>query len=232
MPIYAPQGRIVLGCCYSNRPAANNPWLNQVAPHPYSVFEDLNHTSTATQYLVKRALDYWISEYKIDGYRFDLAKGFTQKVTNSTTVEDFDGARMTNLNRYYDYIVPKYPGTYMILEFLGQQRMEERIYAGKGFLLWSKCYPILIMKHTMGYASNSDFSKIMYNSSQTDFATPAAIGYMESHDEERLMYKYCQFWQYIRWVQCKRHGHGTKKTGGSCGSIYSNTRPQNDMAVW
>ena len=176
----------------NNRPAANNPWLNQTAPHPYSVFEDLNHTSTATQTLVERALDYWINEYKIDGYRFDLAKGFTQTVTNTTTVEDFDGTRVSNLYRYYDYIVPKYPGTYMILEFLGQQRMEEGLYANHGFLLWSKNTDTY-NQATMGYTSNADFSKIMYNSSQTGFTSPAAVGYMESHDEERLMFKNLQY---------------------------------------
>ena len=176
----------------NGKPAANNPWLNQLTPHPYSVFEDLNHTSAATQYWVKRALDYWIAEYKIDGYRFDLAKGFTQKVTDGTTVEDFDGSRVTNLYRYYDYIVPKYPGTYIILEFLGQQRMEEGFYAGHGFLLWSKNTDAY-NQATMGYTSNADFSKIMYTSDQTKFSTPAAVGYMESHDEERLMYKNLQY---------------------------------------
>jgi glycosidase len=187
----SPEGKLYWDAA-NGRPAVNNPWLNQSAPHPYSVFEDLNHTSTATQYWVERALDYWIAEYKVDGYRFDLAKGFTQKATDATTVEDFDGTRVTNLYRYYDYIVPKYPGTYIILEFLGQQRMEEGFYAGHGFLLWSKNTDTY-NQATMGYSSNSDFSKIMYTSDQTKFSTPSAVGYMESHDEERLMYKNLQY---------------------------------------
>jgi glycosidase len=182
-----PQGRLYWDAALS-RPAANSPWFNQSAPHPYSVFEDLNHTTAATQYLVKRSLEYWLNEYKIDGYRFDLAKGFTQKVTNETTVEDFDNARFTNLTRYYGYVIPKYPGTYMILEFLGQQRQEETLYAGTGFMLWAKCTDPY-NEATMGYGAHSDFSKVMYNSTQSGFSTAAAIGYMESHDEERLMYK-------------------------------------------
>ena len=187
----APQGKLYWDQV-NGRPAAGNPWLNQSAPHPYSVFNDLNHTSEATQYLVKRALDYWINEYKVDGYRVDLAKGFTQKVTNETTVEDYDDSRVTNLYRYYDYIVPKYPGTYMILEFLGQQSPEEQAYASHGFLLWSKSTDTY-NEATMGYAGNSNFSKVMYNSSQAAFSVPAAVGYMESHDEERLMYKNLQY---------------------------------------
>jgi glycosidase len=188
---YSPQGRMYWDAV-NGRPATNNPWLNTAAPHPYSVFEDLNHNKVETQKLVLRALNYWLSEYKIDGYRFDLAKGFTQKPTNGSTVEDFDGARVTNLNRYYDSIVPKYPGTYMILEFLGTQRNEEQVYASKGFLLWAKCSDPYYQT-AMGYTTNSDFSKIMYNSSQTAFSVPGAIGYMESHDEQRGMYEAVTF---------------------------------------
>jgi len=59
-------------------------------------------------------------------------------------------------------------------------------------MLWSKNTDTY-NQATMGYTSNSDFSKIMYNSSQTGFTVPAAVGYMESHDEERLMYKNLQY---------------------------------------
>ncbi|MEP6675058.1 MAG: alpha-amylase family glycosyl hydrolase [Ferruginibacter sp.] len=187
----APQGKLYWDAV-NNRPAANNPWLNPTAPHPYSVFNDFNHTSTATQYLVNRSLEYWLSEYKVDGFRFDLAKGFTQTVSNTTTVENFDASRVANLERYYDHILPLYPDTYMILEFLGTQRPEEQEYANHGFMLWGNNNNNY-NQATMGYASSSDFSKIVYNSSQEAFSIPAEMGYMESHDEERLMYKNLQF---------------------------------------
>ncbi|MGI8638113.1 MAG: alpha-amylase family glycosyl hydrolase, partial [Segetibacter sp.] len=77
----APQGKLYWDAA-KNRPAANNPWLNIAAPHPYFPYQyDLNHESTATQYLVERSLDYWLSEYKVDGFRLDAGKGFTQKCT-------------------------------------------------------------------------------------------------------------------------------------------------------
>ncbi|MFT3682695.1 MAG: alpha-amylase family glycosyl hydrolase [Ferruginibacter sp.] len=188
---YAPQGLLYWDAA-NNRPAANNPWLNQSDPHPYGVFNDLNHTAVATQTLVRRALDYWVAEYKVDGYRFDLAKGFTQRNTinpkeGEPTVEDYDATRVANLNRYYDYITGRYPGTYVILEFLGQQRQEEQEYANRGYMLWSECFD-QYRQAGMGYNSNSDLSKIMYNSSQTAFTTPAAVGYMESHDKDRMAY--------------------------------------------
>jgi glycosidase len=187
----APQGKLYWDAA-AGKPAVGNPWLNQTAPHPFSVFEDLNHSKAATKYWVNRALEYWIKEYRIDGYRLDLAKGFTQTQSTEATVDNIDYGRIGYLSGYYNYAISVDPGVYMILEFLGNQRPEEQQYANKGFLLWEKC-TTLYNQATMGYASNSDFSKVMYNSSQTAFTIPAAMGYMESHDEERLMYNNLQY---------------------------------------
>ena len=188
----APQAKLYWDAA-NNRPAANNPWLNVTAPHPYSVFNDFNHTSTATQYLVQRSLDHWINEYKVDGFRFDLAKGFTQTVTNTTTVENYDASRVANLNRYYDGTIANHPGTYMILEFLGTLPcQEEQEYAAHGFMLWGNNNAVY-NQCTMGYTSNSDISPIVYNSSFKGYNNPAEMGYMESHDEERTMYKNLTF---------------------------------------
>ena len=177
----------------NNRPAPNNPWLNVTAPHPYSVFNDFNHTSTATQYLVSRSLNFWVDEYRVDGYRLDLGKGFTQTVTNTTTVENYDASRVANLKRYYDAVVPTHPNTYMIIEFLGTQPcQEEQEYAAYGFMLWGNSN-FTYNQCTMGFVANSDISAISYNSPQRNFSNPGVMGYMESHDEERTMYKNLTF---------------------------------------
>ena len=188
----APQAKLYWDAA-NNRPAANNPWLNITAPHPYSVYNDFNHTSTATQYLVQRSLDFWLNEYKVDGYRFDLAKGFTQTQTNTTTVENYDASRVANLKRYYDGTIPSHPGTYMILEFLGTLPcQEEQEYAAYGWMLWGNSNPAY-NQCTMGYTSNSDIRAMVYNSPLRIFNNPAVIGYSQSHDEERTMFKNLQF---------------------------------------
>ena len=65
-------------------PSAQNPWFNVVATHPYSLFNDFNHEYSGTHaQFFKRVLKYWIEEYHVDGYRFDLSKGFTQNKTGS-----------------------------------------------------------------------------------------------------------------------------------------------------
>jgi 1,4-alpha-glucan branching enzyme len=40
-------------------------------------WEDFNHI-TGTQNYVKRVIKQWIEEYKIDGFRWDLTKGYTK----------------------------------------------------------------------------------------------------------------------------------------------------------
>ncbi len=176
----------------TNNPAANNPWLNITATHPYSVFNDFNHNSTATKYLFQRNLNFWLDEYKVDGFRFDLAKGFSQTQTNTTTVENYDPARVANLKYYYDNAVPTHPGTYMILEFLGSTpNQEEQEYAAHGFMLWGNMNS-QYNQCTMGYTNNSNISNISYNSAGRNFNNPALMGYMQSHDEERTMFKNLQ----------------------------------------
>ncbi len=188
----APQAKLYWNSS-NNTPAANNPWLNVTATHPYSVFNDFNHNATATKYLVTRSLNFWLDEYKVDGFRFDLAKGFSQTITNTTTVENYDATRVANLNYYYDNVVPAHPNTYMILEFLGTlPNQEEQEYVTHGFMPWGNINP-RYNQCTMGYASNSDISSVVYNSSQRLFSAPSLMGYMESHDEERTMYKNLQF---------------------------------------
>lgn len=64
----------------ASAPAANNPWLNTVAKHPFNVGNDFNHESPATKQLVSNVVKHWLTQYHIDGFRWDLSKGFTQKI--------------------------------------------------------------------------------------------------------------------------------------------------------
>ncbi len=188
----APQAKMYWDAA-NNRPAANNPWLNPTAPHAYAFFNDFNHTAVPTQYLVQRSLNHWITEYRVDGYRFDLAKGFTQTVSNTTTIENYDASRVTNLKRYYDGTVPNFPGTYMILEFLGTTpSQEEQEYAAHGFMLWGNSN-FAYSQCTMGFVANSNINPVVYSSPQRLFNNPAVVGYMQSHDEERTMYRNITF---------------------------------------
>ena len=57
---------------------------------PYSVFHDFNHESPLVRKFVKRNLQFLLKEYKVDGFRFDLTKGFTQTSCTESTASNYD----------------------------------------------------------------------------------------------------------------------------------------------
>ena len=174
----------------NQRPAANNPWQNPVAPHSAIAFGyDFNHESPATQELVQRVVENWLVNYKIDGFRWDFSKGFTQ--TPSTTYDQiaaYDLSRITTLKRIYDTIQQTSSGAYSILEHFADNSEETEL-SNYGMLLWGNSNENY-MQATMGYVNpsdNSDFSSGIYTN--RNWTNPNLVTYMESHDEERVMYK-------------------------------------------
>lgn len=172
--------------------AANNPYFNQNATHAYGVFYDLNHSSTATRYYVNRVIEQWTKEFKIDGLRWDLTKGFTQNCAtgDEACTNGYQQDRVDVLKLYSDYQWSYDPNFYVIFEHLGidseeQQWANYRINEGKGVILWDKLSP-QFNQNTMGYASNSDFGR--ENFVNHGFTDRRNISYAESHDEERMMY--------------------------------------------
>ena len=177
---------------YGN-PTSDNPWFNVVPKHPFNVGYDLNHESAHTQYWVDRILEYWLTEFKFDGYRFDLSKGITQKYTGSDVEAwgQYDAGRIALLKRYADKIWSVDPTAYVILEHFAENNEEKELASyraneGKGIMLWGKgTYEY--NEATMGWTTNSNFSHIYYANRGWDYRH--LVGFMESHDEERLMYK-------------------------------------------
>ena len=168
----------------NSRPAANNPYLNPVAKHPYNVFNDFNHESNATKYFVDRVNEYWLTEFKFDGFRFDLSKGFTQNYTNDVNAwSAYDQSRINLLKRMADKIWIVDSSAYVILEHFAANT-EEIVLSNYGMMLWGN-HNHDYNEATMGYTSN--FSGISYKN--RGWANPNLVGYMESHDEERLMFK-------------------------------------------
>ena len=175
-----------------------NPYFNTEARHAYNVFNDLNHQYSGTQYYVKRTVQYWIDEYNIDGFRWDLTKGFTQNCTsgNEACTGSIQTDRVEVLQKYADYQWDVDPDFHVIFEHLGTENEEKewanyRLEEGGGVLLWGNMN-YAYNEATMGYNNNSDLTGVL-SESRPSFENRHLIGYMESHDEERLMYKNLQF---------------------------------------
>jgi glycosidase len=171
----------------NNRPAANSPFYNPVAKHDFNVGYDMNHESLDTKTYIGRALRFWIEEYHVDGYRFDLSKGFTQTNTLGNTSQwgHYDQSRINILNAYADTVWSANSNAYVILEHFADND-EEEVLSNDGMLLWGNSN-YNYNEATMGWIANSNFDWISYQKRVWD--DPHVMGYMESHDEERLMAK-------------------------------------------
>jgi hypothetical protein len=167
---------------------SSNPWFCTQVPHDDNVYEKWNHDFAPARDMFTRALQYWIKEYKIDGYRMDLSHGMCGCGTKSSY--DYEKL-MNNISHYYTNAVlaaaknsnGSYPNgePYFILEHWGPKMNEQRPrLVQQGMLCWDNT----------NYAYTQVASGWL---DQKDDISPANqdgyVTYAESHDEERMQYK-------------------------------------------
>ena len=165
----------------------NNPLLGP--GHAYNVFFHLNHDHPYIQYWLDRMNRFWLEEYNIDGYRFDLSKGFASNVSNRSLLDGYNSDRIANLKRMADEIWSVESDAYVILEHLGANSEETEL-SDYGMMLWGK-HNGEYSEASMGYSDNSDFSGVYYGN--RGWSNPHLIGYMESHDEQWIMFRNLNF---------------------------------------
>ena len=171
------------------KPTADNPWFNIDATHPFSVFSDMNHESSYTKHFMDTTLHYWINEYHVDGFRFDLSKGFTQTVSGSDVGKwgQEDQSRIDILTRMADAVWSYAPDTWLALEHFADNS-EEKILADYGMLIWGNMHGSY--KETiLGYHENNKSNLEWGYAPERGWQDHNLITYMESHDEERQMYE-------------------------------------------
>ena len=163
---------------------ANNPWFNVNAPHSDNVYEDWNHGFAPAREMFTRALKYWLTEYKVDGFRLDLSHGLCSDKPNTS---------VGNLKYYYDNGVKAVaPDAYMICEHWGSNMGTERPQlVSYGMQCWSNTSNAYCQT-AMGWLKDGDG----FGEANKD----GYVSYCESHDEERMQYK------------VKQYGNGDLKT--------------------
>lgn len=183
----------------SRNPSADNPWYNQKSnfANPDAQWGyDFNHESEYTKAFVDSVCAYWMKEYKIDGFRFDFTKGFSNTPYPASGSNNwgnpYDQARIDNLKRIYDEMKKRNPNVIFICEHLSDND-EETILANYGIKLWGNMNGNF-NEATMGwgaepggYGPKGDVSWASYK--ERGWSKPNLVAYMESHDEERIMFK-------------------------------------------
>jgi 1,4-alpha-glucan branching enzyme len=181
----------------------DNPWYNvksNFANKDAQWGYDFNHESVYTQSFADSVCAYWMKEFRVDGFRFDFTKGFSNTPHPATGNDSwgslYDAARIKNLKRIYNEIKKRKPDAILICEHLAENR-EEKELADYGIMLWGNLN-YNMNEATMGWGEESagdglkgDISWASYL--QRDWAQPHLVSYMESHDEERIMFKNEQY---------------------------------------
>jgi hypothetical protein len=151
----------------------HNPWFNVNAPHGDNVYEDWNHEFEPAHNMFIRVLQYWLTEYKVDGFRLDLSHGLCGTQA---------GTSVRNIKDYYEKGVKAIaPDAYMILEHWGNNCDNDRKELIKeGMLCWDNTTQAYYQT-AMGWLKDGDsFSNANHD---------GYVSYCESHDEERAFFK-------------------------------------------
>jgi glycosidase len=165
------------------QPTAENPWYNETSPNTdYSWGFDFDHTSPETKIFVSRVVKYWLSNYHFDGFRFDFTKGFTNTPGNGWA---YDASRIQILKNIADTIWTNTPGAYIILEHFTANNEEIEL-SDYNMMLWGNI-TYSYAQASMGWTNQWDFSWASYL--ERGWNNPGLVSYMESHDEERMMFR-------------------------------------------
>lgn len=171
------------------KPTPENPWFLTDCPHePWCWGNTFDQNSDYTHELFNRILSHWIEEFRIDGFRFDFTKGFTNQQTGGQGW-DYDADRINNLKRIYNHVKSVNPDAYVILEHF-TDNTEEKELADYGMMIWGNTTHSY-QEASMGWLSGSNFDWASYTT--RGWEHPNLISYMESHDEERMMYRNLNF---------------------------------------
>ena len=175
-------------------PNSDNPYFNETARHSYSVGSDFDHSNARTKDFVKRTVKHWVEEFNIDGFRWDLTKGFTQNCTSGDEgcTNGYQQDRVDILKDYADYSWSLDDTHYVIFEHLGSDNEEKewanyRLDEDKGIMMWGKMTDPF-NELTMGQDGDKNIDRVGHKA-HAGFNAPRVVSYPESHDEERLMYK-------------------------------------------
>ena len=167
---------------------SENPWYNQQSNFQNTSLQwgfDFNHESLATRELVDSVNSFWMNEYKVDGFRFDFTKGFSNTPYSALSWgSEYDAPRIANLKRMAGEIWERNEDAFVIFEHLADNSEETEL-ANYGIMLWGNMHGSYY-EAARGNAANSDLSWAVY--SNRGWNSPNLVSYPESHDEERIMY--------------------------------------------
>lgn len=164
------------------------------SPHAYSVLNDWNQGFPLVQQQWRDVLTYWLTEYHVDGFRFDLVKGLGDNDSYANSSESatdaYNQSRIDRMIALQEVVKAVNPNAYFINEDLATAA-EENAMAIYGQMNWANINDPGC-QFAMGYSSDSNLNR-MYAPDNNGRLWGSTVSYLESHDEQRLAYKQLQY---------------------------------------
>lgn len=206
---------VILDIVY-NHVDGGHPWYNMypgistkffnaagTAPHDYSVFNDWKQENPIVEQQFVDACNFWMKEYKVDGFRFDLVKGmgyndsYNNPDYNAATNEwgkpsnyadltnAYNASRVARMKALHDAIKEVNPDMYFINENLATAQEENEMAQDKE-LNWANVN-YASCEFAMGFPETGGLARFYAPWDSRTFGS--TVSYAESHDEERMAYK-------------------------------------------
>lgn len=178
----------------------NTPFYNGSAPHAYSVLNDWNQDCPLVQQQWHDALEYWLTAYNVDGFRFDLVKGLGDNSSYGTTyypetntyatpsdngTNRYNATRVARMKALHESMRKTRPDAYFINENLAGAEEENQM-AQDGETNWANINNSAC-QYAMGYDTDASLNRFYAPDDQRLWGS--TVSYAESHDEERVAYK-------------------------------------------
>ena len=174
----------------------NNPFYNASAPHDYSVLNDWNQDNPLVARQWEDCLRYWMEEYKVDGFRFDLVKGLGDNGSyggsSESNTNKYNASRVRRMKALHKVLTDINPNAIHINEHLAGAQ-EENEMGADGQLNWANVND-QSCQFAMGWSDNGGDANLKRFYAGYDSRTiGTTVSYAESHDEQRMAYKQ-QMW--------------------------------------
>lgn len=168
---------------YAMYDEGTSPFYNKTAPHDYGVYNDIKQDYPLVEAHWKDVLTYWLTQYKVDGFRFDLVKGLGDSNSYGSGTEAYNQSRIDRMKRLHAHILSVNPNAIHINENLAGPS-EETPMGNDGQLNWNNQNGTAIT-YVRGQAGGNFKYFLSSNCSRPNYST---VDYCESHDEQRLGY--------------------------------------------
>lgn len=169
---------------YAMYDAGTSPFYNKTAPHDYGVYEDIKQEYPLVEQHWVDVLTFWLTKYKVDGFRFDLVKGLGDSNSYGSGTEAYNQSRIDRMIRLHAAMKKVKPNVIHINENLAGVQEETQL-GNDGQYQWNNQNG-----NAINFIKSSSSANLRYfNAKECSRPVCSTVDYAQSHDEQWVGYE-------------------------------------------